>query len=137
MRTYNEYVTLQAKKVREFINLTPQVKAALQKSGFQDGIILVSSLHLNAGILITADEPGLHQDLDEWLEKLAPYREDYKLGRSAESNASTYLRAVLMNLQAIVPFAEGKLDVGPWQQLLYAEFDGQRPKRVLIKVLGE
>ncbi len=137
MRTYNEYVTLHAKKVREFIDLTPHVKAALQKSGFLDGIILVSSLHANAGILITANEPGFHQDLDEWLEKLAPFREDYKLGRAAESNASTYFRALLLNHQAIVPFAQGKLDVGPWQQVFYAEFDGQRPKRVLIKVLGE
>jgi len=137
MRIWNEYVTLQTKNKREFINITPQVKAALEKSGIRDGIILVSAMHVNCAVYVNQDEPGLNQDIEEWLDKLAPFREDYNHGRGHESNAGAHLQNLLLHHQVVVPVADGKLDFGPWQQIFYAELDGQRPKRLLIKIIGE
>jgi secondary thiamine-phosphate synthase enzyme len=136
MKTYTETLTFQTQKKREFLNITPQVKSALEKSTFHDGIILVTALHSNAGIVVNDDEPGLIEDLDAWLNQSAPERDDYKHKGRFESNAAIHLQSLLLRNQTIVPFTEGRLDLGPWQFVLFAELDGQRPKRVQIKVMG-
>jgi secondary thiamine-phosphate synthase enzyme len=137
MKIYNEQITVQSQKSREVFNLTSQVKAAMEKSGFRDGIILVSSLHSNSAVIVNDDEPGLLQDLDSWLSQLAPARDDYKHQGRFESNAAVHLQGLLLNHQAIVAFSEGRLDLDPWQSVLFVELDGLRPKRILVKVMGE
>lgn len=137
MKIYTDVLTFQSAKKREFMNITPQVKLALEKSGFRDGIILVSVTHSNAAIIVSDDEPGLLEDLQAWLEQLAPEREDYKHRGRFESNTGIHLQSLLLNHQVVVPFTEGRLDLGPWQYVLFAELDGQRPKRVVIKAMGE
>ena len=137
MRTYTEYLTFQTKKHREFLNITPRVESALRKSAVQEGMILVSAMHITAGVWVNDAEDGLLADIDEWLEHLAPYREDYRHHRTGESNGDSHLKSLLVHHQVIVPVTAGRLDFGPWQQVYYAEFDGQRPKRVVLKVMGE
>ena len=137
MRIYNEQITLQTKKLREMINITSQLKAALEKSGFADGFMVVTALHSNSAIFVNDEEPGLLEDIEAWIEKLAPVRDDYKHKGRFESNAGVHLQALLLNHQAIVAFSEKRLDLGPWQQVMYAELDGQRPKRIAVKVIGE
>jgi secondary thiamine-phosphate synthase enzyme len=137
MKIYTDVLTFQSAKKREFINITPQVKLALEKSAFRDGIILVSVTHSNAAIIVSDDEPGLLDDLQAWLEQLAPEREDYKHRGRFESNTGIHLQSLLLHHQVVVPFTEGRLDLGPWQFVLFAELDGQRPKRVVIKAMGE
>ncbi len=137
MKIYTEQITLQTKKSREVINITSQVKAAMDKSGFRDGVILVSTLHSNAAIIVNDEEPGFLEDLDAWLNQLAPARDDYKHKGRFESNSSIHFQSLLLHHQEIVAFAEGRLDLGPWQFVLFVELDGLRPKRILIKVLGE
>jgi secondary thiamine-phosphate synthase enzyme len=137
MRIYNEQITLHSKEPREFINITPQLKAAMEKSGFSDGIILVSTLHSNSAIFVNDEEPGLLEDIEAWLGKLAPVRDDYKHKGRFESNAGIHLQSLLLNHQAVVAFTDRRLDLGPWQHVMYAELDGQRPKRVLLKVMGD
>jgi secondary thiamine-phosphate synthase enzyme len=137
MRFHTEYLTISTKKHREYINITPQVEAALAKSGIREGIILVSAMHITAGIYVNDAEDGLIQDIDEWLEKLAPFREDYRHHRTGETNGDSHLKSLIVHHETTVPVTNGRLDFGPWQQVYYAEFDGQRPKRVLIKVMGE
>lgn len=137
MKIYTEQITLQTKKSREVINITSQVKAAMEKSGFRDGIILVSTLHSNAAIIVNDEEPGFLEDLDAWLDQLAPARDDYKHKGRFESNSSIHFQSLLLHHQEIVAFAEGRLDLGPWQFVLFVELDGLRPKRILIKVMGE
>ena len=137
MKIYNEQLTLQTKGKREFVNITPQVKAAMEKSSFRDGIILVSVLHSNAAIIVNDDEAGLLEDLQSWLDQVAPEREDYKHRGRFESNTGVHLQSLLLHHQVIVSFSEGRLDLGPWQFVLFAELDGQRPKRITIKVMGE
>jgi secondary thiamine-phosphate synthase enzyme len=113
------------------------VEAALKKSGIREGMILVSAMHITAGVYVNDAESGLIQDIDQWLEHLAPFREDYRHHRTGESNGDSHLKSILVHHEVIVPVTQGKLDFGTWQQVYYAEFDGQRPKRVLIKVMGE
>jgi secondary thiamine-phosphate synthase enzyme len=137
MKIYNEQLTLQTQGKREFVNITPQVKAAMEKSGFRDGIILVSVLHSNAAVIVNDDEPGLLEDLQSWLDQLAPERDDYKHRGRFESNTGIHLQSLLLHHQVIIAFSEGRLDLGPWQFVLFAELDGQRPKRILVKVMGE
>jgi secondary thiamine-phosphate synthase enzyme len=137
MKIHSDYMTVQTKQKREFTNITPNVKAAVEKSGIRDGVILVSALHANAAVFVTEEDPGLLQDVDEWLQKLAPFRSDYKQSPRSESNASAYLQSLLVHHQALVPLSDGRLEFGPWQAVIYAELDGQRPKRILIKVMGE
>jgi secondary thiamine-phosphate synthase enzyme len=137
MKIYTEIVTLQTANKREFMNITNHVKAALEKSQFRDGIILVSVMHSNASIIVNDDEPGLLEDLQEWLNQLAPERTDYKHRGRFESNTGIHLQSLLLHHQVIVPFTEGRLDLGPWQFVIFAEFDGQRPKRIVMKVMGE
>src|SRR5574337_1454272 len=137
MRFHTEYLTFNTKTQRDYVNITGEVEAALKKSAIREGMILVSAMHITASIYINDAENGLIQDIDEWLERLAPYREDYRHHRTGETNGDAHLKNLLMHHQVIVPVTDGRLDLGPWQQLYYAEFDGQRKKRAIIKVMGE
>jgi secondary thiamine-phosphate synthase enzyme len=137
MKIYNEHITLQSQKPREVFNITPQVKAAMEKSGFRNGIILVSSLHSNSAVIVNDNEPGLLEDIDAWLGQIAPVRDDFKHKGRFESNAAIHFQSLLLHHQAIVAFTEAKLDLGPWQSVLFVELDGLRPKRILVKVIGE
>jgi secondary thiamine-phosphate synthase enzyme len=137
MRFLTEYLTFWTKNHREYINITPQVETALNKSGIRDGMILVSAMHITAGVYVNDAEDGLIRDIDEWLEHLAPYRDDYRHHRTGETNGDSHLKSLIVHHEVIIPVTGGKLDFGPWQQVYYAEFDGQRPKRVIIKVMGE
>lgn len=137
MRFHTEYLTFNTQERREYINITREVERALQKSGVREGMILVSAMHITASVYVNDAEQGLIQDIDEWLEKIAPYRKDYRHHRTGEDNGDAHLKNLLMHHQVIVPVTDGRLDLGPWQQVYYGEFDGQRRKRVLIKVMGE
>jgi secondary thiamine-phosphate synthase enzyme len=137
MRSHTEYLTFKTPKHREYINITAQVEAALRKSGIREGMILVSAMHITAGVWVNDAEDGLLADIDDWLEKLAPFRRDYRHHHTGESNGDAHLKSLLVHHEVIVPVTAGKLDLGPWQQVYYAEFDGQRSKRVIIKVMGE
>lgn len=137
MKIYNEYITLQTAEKREFVDLTPQIKAAVEKCGFRDGIVLVSSMHSNASVIVSDNEPGFLEDLRDWLEEAAPREREYKHGHKFESSAAIHLQGLLLHHQAVVGLTEGRLDLGPWQVVLFTELDGQRPKRILVKLLGE
>jgi len=137
MRSHTEYLTFNTRQHREFINITAQVENALRNSGIQEGMILVSAMHITAGVWVNDAEDGLLADIEEWLEKLAPFRRDYRHHRTGETNGDAHLKSLLVHHQVVVPVTKGRLDLGPWQQIYYAEFDGQRPKRVIIKVMGE
>jgi len=137
MKSYTEYLWFNTKKQREFINITDEVEKALEKSQIQEGLILVSAMHITAGVYVNDAESGLIGDIEEWLEKLAPFRRDYRHHRTGETNGDAHLKNLLIGHEVVVPVTNGKLDFGPWQQVYYAEFDGQRRKRVLIKVIGE
>jgi secondary thiamine-phosphate synthase enzyme len=137
MRIHNDYITVQTKQKREFMNITANVKDAADKSGIRDGIILVSSLHSNSGVFVNDEENGLLEDIAEWADKLAPSGTSYHHNPRAESNASAHLQSLLLNHQTVVGITDAKLELGPWQDVIYAELDGMRPKRILIKVMGE
>jgi secondary thiamine-phosphate synthase enzyme len=137
MKFHTEYLTFRTKRQREYINITREVEAALRKSEIREGMILVSAMHITAGVYVNDAEDGLIQDIDEWLEGLAPTGPSYRHHRTGESNGDAHLKSLLIHHEVIIPVTEGKLDFGPWQQVYYAEFDGQRPKRVLVKVMGE
>lgn len=137
MKSHTEYLTFQTAKLREFINITPQVDSALAKSGIAEGMVLVSAMHITAGVWVNDAEDGLLADIEQWLEHLAPYDPHYRHHRTGESNGDAHLKSLLVHHQVIVPVTKGRLDLGPWQQVYYAEFDGRRKKRVIIKVLGE
>lgn len=137
MRTATEYLTFDTKKHREYINITGKVEEIVRKSGVQEGMVLVSAMHITAGVYVNDAESGLIQDIDEWLEKLAPFDQNYRHHRTGESNGDSHLKSLLVHHEVIVPVTNGQLDLGPWQQVYYAEFDGQRPKRLVVKVMGE
>jgi secondary thiamine-phosphate synthase enzyme len=137
MQFYTEYLWFNTKKQREFINVTAHVDSVLNKSGIQEGMILVSAMHITAGVYVNDAEDGLILDIEEWLERLAPYRKDYRHHRTGETNGDAHLKNLLIGHEVIVPVTKGKMDFGPWQQIYYAEFDGQRRKRVIVKVMGE
>ncbi len=137
MRIHSDYMTVQTKEKREYLNVTPNVKSAVEKSVIRDGIILISALHSNSALFVNDEEPGLLRDITEWADRLAPIGPDYHHSRQGESNAGVHLQSLLLNQQAFVSVADGKLELGPWQKIIYAELDGQRPKRILIKILGE
>src|SRR5574337_965085 len=130
MRFHTEYLTFNTKMQRDYVNITGEIEAALTKSGIREGMILVSAMHITASVYINDAENGLIQDIDEWLERLAPYREDYRHHRTGETNGDAHLKNLLLHHQVIVPVTDGRLDLGTWQQIYYAEFDGQRRKRV-------
>jgi secondary thiamine-phosphate synthase enzyme len=138
MKTFREYLWFDTKKRQEFINITSQVEDALNKSGIKEGLCLVNAMHITASVFINDDEGGLHQDFAKWLEKLAPYGKDkYQHNLSGEDNGDSHLKRTLMGREVVVAVTGGKLDFGPWEQIFYAEFDGQRKKRVLVKIIGE
>jgi secondary thiamine-phosphate synthase enzyme len=137
MKSYTEYLWFQTKKHREYLNITDQVEKMLEKSGIKEGLVLVSAMHITASVYVNDAEQGLIADIDEWLEKLAPYRDDYRHHHTGESNGDAHLKNLLMHHQVILPVTKGKLDLGPWQQIYYAEFDGQRRKRLIVKIIGE
>ncbi len=137
MKFHTEYLWFNTKNHREYINITGEVEKALKKSGIQEGMILVSAMHITAGVYVNDAESGLIADIDEWLEKMAPYKEGYRHHQTGETNGDSHLKSLLVHHEVVVPVTAGKLDLGPWQQVYYAEFDGQRKKRLLIKVMGE
>lgn len=136
MRAHTEYFVFNTKKKRELVRLTPRLETVLEKSGIQEGMMLVSAMHITAAVFVNDDESGLHDDIWEWLEKLAPFRADYKHHRTGEDNGDAHLKSMLVHHEVIVPITKGRLDLGPWQQVFYAEFDGQRDKRLIVKVMG-
>lgn len=137
MKWHTEYHWIETKKAREFINITDLVAGAVRKAGIKEGMALVSAMHITSGVFVNDEEEGIKSDFMEWAEKLAPYREDYRHHRTGETNGDAHLKSILFHHQVIVPVTSGKLDLGPWQQVFYAEFDGLRRKRLLIKVMGE
>jgi secondary thiamine-phosphate synthase enzyme len=137
MKFHTEYLTFHTKKHREYIHLTPQVENIVKKSGVTEGMVLVSAMHITAGVYVNDNESGLIEDIDEWLEKLAPFRKDYQHHETGESNGDSHLKALLIHHEVIVPITGGRLDLGTWQRIFYAEFDGQRDKRLIVKVMGE
>ena len=137
MKSHTEYLTFKTDNHREYVHITPQVEAILSRSGVKDGIVLVSAMHITAGVYVNDLEDGLIEDIDQWLEKLAPYKRDYHHHQTGEDNGDSHLKAILVHHQVILPVTKGKLDLGTWQRVFYAEFDGQRSKRVLVKVMGE
>lgn len=137
MKFHTEYLKFHTRKHREYIHITPQVEAIVQKSGIKDGMVLVSAMHITAGIYVNDNESGLIEDIDQWLEHLAPFREGYKHHGTGEDNGDSHLKALLIHHEVIVPITAGRLDFGTWQRIFYAEFDGQRAKRVIVKVMGE
>jgi len=137
MKSHTEYLTFNTKKHREYVHITPQVEAIVQRSGVREGMALVSAMHITAGVYVNDNEPGLIRDIDEWLEGLAPFREDYRHHQTGEDNGDSHLKAILVHHQVLLPITAGKLDLGTWQRVFYAEFDGQRSKRVIVKIMGE
>jgi len=137
MKSHTEYLQFTTKKRRELINITPRLAEIVAASGVREGLCLVSAMHITAAIWVNDEEDGLKQDLQEWLDVLAPAKPEYRHHRTGEDNADAHLKRTLLHHQAILPITNGALDLGPWEQVFYAEFDGQRRKRVVVKVLGE
>ncbi|MDD5129851.1 MAG: secondary thiamine-phosphate synthase enzyme YjbQ [Candidatus Omnitrophica bacterium] len=138
MKVYTQELIFNTAQRQEFINITDQVQEALAKSGIREGLCLVNPMHITASVFINDDESGLHQDFSIWLEKLAPFGKDkYKHNLTGEDNADAHLKRTLMGREVVVAVTGGKLHFGPWEQIFYGEFDGQRKKRVLIKIIGE
>ena len=137
MRSHVEYLTFTTKKPREYLNITNQVADAVSKSGVKEGLVLVSAMHITAGIYVNDDEPGFRSDLTDMLERVAPEGLDYRHHETGETNGDAHLKNMLTGFQVVLPITKGSLDLGPWQQVFYAEFDGQRRKRVVVKVIGE
>jgi len=137
MKSATKYLWFNTAKRREYINITDEVEQFVRESGIQEGFVLVSAMHITAGVYVNDAESGLIADIDDWLEKLAPYRPDYRHHRTGEDNGDAHLKSLLIHHEVIVPITGGRLDLGPWQQIYYAEFDGQRRKRVILKAIGE
>ncbi len=139
MKTIRRELWFKAPTRRAFVNITPQVEEALHESGIREGLCLVNAMHITASVFINDDEPGLHKDYDEWLEKLAPHEpiEQYRHNRTGEDNADAHLKRQVMGREVVVAVTNGALDFGPWEQIFYGEFDGRRRKRVLVKIIGE
>jgi secondary thiamine-phosphate synthase enzyme len=137
LKAYTKYLTFHTKKRRDFINITDELSTAVAESGVKEGLALVSAMHITASVYINDDEDGLIADIEEWLDKLAPARPDYRHHQTGEDNADAHLKNLLLHHQVLVPITDGRLTLGPWQQIFYAEFDGQRSKRVIIKIIGE
>ena len=136
MPTFTDYLWFTTARRQEFIRITDQVRAIVQRSGITDGMVLVSAMHITAAVYVNDWEDGLIHDFQVWLEKLAPAGQPYRHHQTGEDNADAHLKRTLMGHQVIVPITGGTLDLGPWEQLFYAEFDGQRRKRVIVKVMG-
>lgn len=137
MTFHTEYLWFNTARQREYIDITGKVAEIVKKSGAADGMVLVSAMHITAGVWVNDAEDGLIADIDEWLEKLAPSGKDYRHHRTGEDNGDAHLKSLLVHHQVILPITGGALDLGPWQRVYYAEFDGRRRKRVVVKVMGE
>ena len=137
MKSRTEHLTFNTRKQREYINITDKVADVVAASDISEGMVLVSAMHITAGVFVNDAESGLLADIDEWLEGLAPFRRDYRHHRTGETNGDAHLKNLLVHHQVILPITDGALDMGPWQQVYYAEFDGQRPKRLVIKAMGD
>lgn len=137
MKFATKYLSFQTSKRRDYLNITHEVARVVEESGIKEGMVLVSAMHITAGVYVNDAEAGLLQDIDEWVEDLAPMRADYRHHNTGEDNGDAHLKSLLVHHQVIVPITAGELDLGPWQQVYYAEFDGRRRKRVIIKAMGE
>jgi secondary thiamine-phosphate synthase enzyme len=140
MKSHTAYLTMHLPDTTGFVNITPQVEEAVHASGVREGLVLVNSMHITSSVFINDDERGLHHDFGVWLERLAPFNPDpnvYHHNRTGEDNADAHLKRTVMGRGVVVAITTGKLDFGPWEQIFYGEFDGQRAKRVLVKVIGE
>jgi secondary thiamine-phosphate synthase enzyme len=137
MKAHTEYLTFTTRQRRELVNITEPIAAIVERAAITEGMCLVSAMHITAGIWVNDEEDGLKADLFEWLETLAPAKPEYRHHGTGEDNADAHLKRTLVHHQVILPVTAGRLDLGPWEQVFYAEFDGQRKKRVVVKVLGE
>jgi secondary thiamine-phosphate synthase enzyme len=137
MKIYTEYLWFNTAEHREYINITGECDRILSASGVNDGMMLVAAMHITAGIWINDNEPGIIQDADEMLDRLAPYKRDYNHHKTGEDNGDAHLKNLLMHSQVIIPITNGRMDLGPWQTIFYCEFDGRRKKRVVVKIMGE
>ncbi len=140
MKAYTDYLVMNVPGKMSFVNITPKVADCIRKSGVQEGICLVNTMHITASVFINDDERGLHHDFGVWLENLAPFNPDpnhYHHNRTGEDNADAHLKRQIMGREVVVAITKGKLDFGPWEQIFYGEFDGDRAKRVLVKIIGE
>jgi secondary thiamine-phosphate synthase enzyme len=137
LKSHTEYLWFKTEREHEYINVTADVERIVAASTIREGLVLVSAMHITAGVYVNDAESGLIEDIDEWLEELAPYRPDYRHHRTGETNGDAHLKSLLIHHEVIVPITAGELDLGPWQQIYYAEFDGRRGKRVVVKAIGE
>jgi secondary thiamine-phosphate synthase enzyme len=139
MKARTEYLTFHTPERRAYLNVTPQVEEIVRKSGVKEGLCLVNAMHITASVYINDDESGLLRDYDDWLQRLAPHEpvDAYRHNRTGEDNADAHLKRQVMGREVVVAITGGRLDFGPWEQIFYGEFDGRRPKRVLVKVIGE
>ncbi len=139
MKSYRKELWFNVPSRRGFVNITPEVRKALQESGVREGLLLVNAMHITASVFINDDESGLHQDYDKWLERLAPHEpvSGYRHNDTGEDNADAHLKRQVMGREVVVAITNGELDFGPWEQIFYGEFDGRRRKRALIKIIGE
>ena len=137
MKSFTKYLWFNTSKKRELVNITDECEAALLESGIQEGMMLVSAMHITAGVWVNDNEPGILQDAMDMLERLAPEGPDYRHHRTGEDNGHAHLKNLLMHHQVMMPITQGQFDLGPWQTIFYAEFDGQRRKRVIVKIIGE
>ena len=140
MKSHTEYLTFNLPERMGFLNITPRVEEAVRKSGVQEGLVLVNAMHITASVFINDDESGLHADYKKWLEELAPFDPSptrYAHNRTGEDNADAHMKRQIMGREVVVAITKGKLDLGPWEQIFYGEFDGRRRKRVLVKIIGE
>ncbi len=137
MKSYREELWFETKTRRAYINITPQIEAAVKRSGVREGLVLVNAMHITASVYINDDEPGLLRDYDEFLERLAPHDAHYRHNDTGEDNGDAHVKRQVMGREVVVAITDGKLDFGPWEQIFYGEFDGRRRKRVLVKIIGE
>ena len=137
MKSHTEYLWFNTAKKREYINITSECDRILRESGIKEGMMLVSAMHITAGVWVNDNESGILQDADDMLERLAPYSPNYRHHHTGEDNGDAHLKNLLTHHQAIIPITDGRLDLGPWQTIFYCEFDGRRRKRVVVKVIGE
>lgn len=136
MKTFTEYLWFNTAHRREYVHITDTVEEIVRKSGVCEGMALVSAMHITAGVFVNDNESGLLQDIDQWLDTLAPANPQYRHHRTGEDNADAHLKNLLVHQEVILPITNGRLDLGPWQAVFYAEFDGQRRKRVIVKIMG-
>lgn len=140
MKSHTEYLTFNLPERMGFLNITPKLEELLTASGIQEGLLLCNAMHITASVFINDDEPGLHRDYKQWLEQLAPFDASptrYQHNRTGEDNADAHMKRQIMGREVVIAVTKGRLDFGPWEQVFYGEFDGRRPKRVLLKIIGE